>query len=69
MLVRLFNSHVCKRSMSTALKQGESLETLVNRELTYGAHNYKPAPIALARGEGIFLYTLATGLKIIPSSA
>lgn len=47
------------RAFSTAgMKQGESLEALVNRELTYGAHNYKPAPIALARGEGIYLYDL-----------
>ncbi len=28
----------------------------INQELAYGAHNYHPLPIVLAKGEGVFVY-------------
>jgi ornithine--oxo-acid transaminase len=34
----------------------ENLPDLQARELKYGAHNYRPAPIALQSGKGIYLY-------------
>jgi 4-aminobutyrate aminotransferase-like enzyme len=34
----------------------ENLHDLQARELKYGAHNYRPAPIALQSGKGIYLY-------------
>lgn len=29
---------------------------LIEKESTYGAHNYHPLPVVLSRGEGVFLY-------------
>uniref|UniRef100_A0A915JZL3 Ornithine aminotransferase n=1 Tax=Romanomermis culicivorax TaxID=13658 RepID=A0A915JZL3_ROMCU len=33
-----------------------SSEQVFEREYKYGAHNYKPVPVALVRGKGIFLW-------------
>ena len=29
---------------------------VIEREDKYGAHNYHPLPVALARGEGVFMW-------------
>ena len=48
-------------SYSTASKVSEKTalspsETIIEREKRYGAHNYKPLPVALCRGSGPFVW-------------
>jgi ornithine--oxo-acid transaminase len=31
-------------------------QTFIEKDLKYVAHNYKPLPVTLKRGKGIFLY-------------
>lgn len=33
-----------------------SSEVVIDKESRYGAHNYKPLPVALCRGEGVFVW-------------
>lgn len=33
-----------------------SSELVIDKESRYGAHNYKPLPVALCRGEGVFVW-------------
>lgn len=35
---------------------GEKSQTIFDREAKYGAHNYAPLPVALAKGEGVFVW-------------
>ncbi|XP_001845986.2 ornithine aminotransferase, mitochondrial [Culex quinquefasciatus] len=36
--------------------QGAPTQAVFDREDKFGAHNYKPIPVALARGEGVFVW-------------
>ncbi|XP_060068490.1 ornithine aminotransferase, mitochondrial-like [Ylistrum balloti] len=38
------------------IKTGEKSEAIYAKEQKYGAHNYGPIPVALSRGEGVFLW-------------
>ena len=42
-----------RRFSSTALRTNKEV---IERDLKYCAHNYKPLPVALKRGEGIFVW-------------
>ncbi|CAL9699244.1 unnamed protein product [Knipowitschia caucasica] len=58
-LPRLLHSGSKLTSSSTAskLKPGNlSSEEIFSREEKYGAHNYHPLPVALERGEGIYVW-------------
>ena len=41
-----------KAAPAAQLKIGEASERIFEKEAKYGAHNYSPLPVALARGEG-----------------
>ena len=42
--------------MSTAVNNSISSEEAILLEDKYGAHNYHPLPVVLAKGEGVFLW-------------
>ncbi|KAK6012460.1 aminotransferase, class III, partial [Ostertagia ostertagi] len=50
-LTRLFST---SRSL-----QVPTAQEIFDRELKYGCHNYKPLPVALAKGEGVFVWDVA----------
>ena len=56
-LLRL-NSSFIRRQPLRALSgpSSSSTEEVVDRELSYGAHNYKPVPVAITRGEGVHVW-------------
>lgn len=35
---------------------GPKSESVINKELEFGAHNYAPLPVALCKGEGVFVW-------------
>ncbi|KAK6026920.1 ornithine aminotransferase [Ostertagia ostertagi] len=39
--------------------QVPTAQEIFDRELKYGCHNYKPLPVALAKGEGVFVWDVA----------
>lgn len=41
---------------TSELRHGTSSQEVFDREDKFGAHNYHPLPVALARGEGIFVW-------------
>ncbi|XP_003384723.1 PREDICTED: ornithine aminotransferase, mitochondrial-like [Amphimedon queenslandica] len=43
-------------SAREASSSSSSTEEVIERELSYGAHNYKPVPVAIARGEGVHVW-------------
>ncbi|CAD5113661.1 DgyrCDS2822 [Dimorphilus gyrociliatus] len=43
-------------STAALRKIGSRSEEIFHREDKYGAHNYKPLPVAIAKGEGVFLW-------------
>ena len=44
----------CSRSLSSV--SGLKPEEIYNRETKFGAHNYHPLPVALCKGEGVFVW-------------
>jgi ornithine--oxo-acid transaminase len=42
----------CTGSLSSPLSSGE----IFKREDKYGAHNYHPIPVALSKGEGVYVW-------------
>ncbi len=42
--------------METMVKEKSTSQQLMDLEKKYGAHNYHPLPVVLARGEGVFLW-------------
>ncbi|MCX6311499.1 MAG: ornithine--oxo-acid transaminase [Bacteroidetes bacterium] len=42
--------------MSTVAEKLTRSEALISMEARYGAHNYHPLPVVLARGEGVFVW-------------
>lgn len=41
---------------ATALKAQPKSQAVFDREDKFGAHNYHPLPVALARGEGVYVW-------------
>ncbi len=55
----ILNSHtlfIKLRSMSTMVKTKISSDEAISLENNYGAHNYHPLPVVLAKGEGVYLW-------------
>lgn len=42
--------------METMVKEKSTSQHLIDLEKKYGAHNYHPLPVVLARGEGVFVW-------------
>lgn len=47
-----------KTVFNHTLKKSLSSQEVFNREHKYCAHNYHPLPVALSKGQGIFLYKI-----------
>lgn len=45
-----------RRLSQTAATQPSRTQAILEREAKYGAHNYGPLPVALCRGEGVFVW-------------
>lgn len=43
-------------SQETTAAAGSRFELVYARENKYGAHNYHPLPVALTKGEGVFVW-------------
>lgn len=50
---RIFNKNYFCCSIFTT-RSISSQNELINRELKYGAHNYKPLPVVISKAQGIF---------------
>ena len=37
----------------------------IELEAKYGAHNYKPLPVVLQKGSGVYLWDIAAGIIIV----
>lgn len=46
--------HILLKNAKTMAKPVETSQIVFDREDKYGAHNYHPLPVALAKGEGNF---------------
>jgi hypothetical protein len=47
----------CASSSATEDKApSEKQQQIINREDTYGAHNYHPLPVVLSKAEGVFVW-------------
>lgn len=55
---RLFPRPLVSSGRLTASSSAPSpkSEAIIDRELKFGAHNYAPLPVALCRGEGVFVW-------------
>nr|CDJ98486.1 Aminotransferase class-III domain containing protein [Haemonchus contortus] len=47
------------RRFSTSRSLQVTAQEVFDREAKYGCHNYKPLPVALAKGEGVFVWDVA----------
>ena len=49
-------SNVANEITSQPGPPGEKSQAVFDREASYGAHNYAPIPVALSKGEGVFVW-------------
>lgn len=55
--LKCFTSLVARQSTTTKLKDTElTSEKVFERENKYGAHNYHPLPVALKKGQGVYVW-------------
>ncbi|CAH1783071.1 unnamed protein product [Owenia fusiformis] len=47
---------VTRKQHTKPIKLGSPSQAVFDRESKYGAHNYGPLPVALSRGEGVFVW-------------
>ena len=50
--------HIKQEISSIPGPPGEKSQAIFDREAKYGAHNYAPLPVALAKGEGVFVWDI-----------
>lgn len=53
---RLFRVVFSTASTAAESTRASSSELVIDKEIRHGAHNYKPVPVALCRGKGVFVW-------------
>lgn len=52
------NGKICQNGTKTHIDEEQTSQLVFDREDKYGAHNYHPLPVALCRGEGVYVWDI-----------